>query len=95
VRVNDKLETTAPAVWAMGDCPGSQRSPTWRSSASPPWFHAPANCCRRSKSLRHLSPRGRKFLGRRRLCGQCRASCEPPPGPRTVPAVIVGLRYAW
>jgi pyruvate/2-oxoglutarate dehydrogenase complex dihydrolipoamide dehydrogenase (E3) component len=23
VRVNDKLETTAPAVWAMGDCAGS------------------------------------------------------------------------
>jgi pyruvate/2-oxoglutarate dehydrogenase complex dihydrolipoamide dehydrogenase (E3) component len=27
VRVNDKLETTAPAVWAMGDCAGSQRWP--------------------------------------------------------------------
>jgi pyruvate/2-oxoglutarate dehydrogenase complex dihydrolipoamide dehydrogenase (E3) component len=34
IKVNERLETTAPGVWAMGDCAGSPSSLTSRSMIS-------------------------------------------------------------
>jgi len=34
IRVNDRLETSAPDVWAIGECAGSPQTRRWRGSAS-------------------------------------------------------------